>query len=120
MFWDTMDLWLDDNQIRKVKALRRKSNYYEGKYDDLNSYLSTINKLLSSAENTYGLWKKTISSASGNVLQYKYYESKSSMYSEADNLVSILESNRTIISRQKSKTYDLYRYYYYQAIREDY
>ncbi|MEF9920491.1 MAG: hypothetical protein RR945_05695 [Erysipelotrichaceae bacterium] len=120
MFWDIYDLWGDSNQTLKVKALRRKSNYYEDKYDDLNDYLSTINKLLGSAENTYGLYSKTISCANGNVLQHTYYESESNMYNEADSIITLLEGKRDIIKQQKNSAYDLYRYYYNRAIKEDY
>lgn len=120
MFWDTSNLWFDDERTKKIKELRRRSNYYEQKYDDLDSYVKSVDRLLSKVIDTYGIWSKSYTCQSDNVLEYKYDDAKSDVYTDTDKIVKKYEPKRNTLKTQRDEAYRLYRYYYNKAMREDY
>lgn len=119
MFWDVNDFWTDSSKTKKVKAYRRKSNYYEKKTDTLQEELNEINRLLNSAESGYGMMRGGITTSVENSVEYQFYESKTRVLKKAQENIGILISKRDVINAQKNNVYSLYRRYYTLARRED-
>ena len=117
MFWDTWDYWTDDSKTKKIKSYRRKSNYYEEKYNSLSSSLTTINRLLSDAKQNYKLIGTGITYVNDDVINRRYYDTEANLYNKLSNVITDLENCRDIISTQKNNAYNLYQTYYRKAIK---
>lgn len=120
MFYDTTEWWTDSNQTKKVKAYRRKSNYYESKKDDLQQSIDKINRLLKQVESDYGLGTHNISTVYDNVLEYKFYEVETAMFKKTEDIIKILKTKRDVIVAEKNTASSLRKKYYNLAKREDY
>lgn len=120
MFYDTTEWWTDSSQTKKVKAYRRKANYYERKREDLQDYLDKINNLLSRAESDYGLGTRNISTVVDAVLEYKFYEVESEMFRKTEEIINSLKNKRDVIVAEKEKASTLRQKYYNVARQEDY
>lgn len=116
MFWNTWDLWWDDEETRKIKEYRRKANYYETKYNSLSDHLTSINNLFSDARSNYGL-QNTATYATDDVMHYQYGECDKAMKEKIAALLSSLEDARDTVESQKAAAYNLYLQYYNLAIR---
>lgn len=117
MFWDTWDFWSDDAETRQIKKYRRKSNYYESKYDELSDSLERINTLLSDVKWNYGLTNSVTMYVTDDVMKYQYAECEESLKQKLESIIDAMECKRDIIAREKNVAYSLYRKYYKLAIR---
>lgn len=117
MFWDTWDYWTDDSKTKEIKSYRRKSNYYEDKYNTLSDSLITINRAISEAKENYKLIGSSISYVNDDIINKRYYDTEATLYSQLSSIISDLEDQRNILIRQKNIAYDLYKTYYGKAIK---
>lgn len=119
MFWDTTDFWTDSSKTKKIKAYRRKSNYYEAKTDDLQELVDEIDRLLNTAQTGYGMVRGAISTSVENVTKYKFYELETIVFRKAQENIEKLSTKKAAVNTQKNRAYSLYRKYYNLARRED-
>ena len=91
-----------------MKEYRRKSNYYEEKYESIVDSLSKLNQQLSDIKSNYGLE------------DYQYGECEGKLKKKISTLLSKLESKRDVLIVQQRIVYDLFITYYNYAIWEEY
>ena len=116
MFWDTWDYWTDDPKTKRIKSYRRKSNYYEEKYNTLSDSLTTIDRLLSDAKYHYNLIGTGITYVNDDVINRRYYDTETTLYKKVSVIINDLEDSKRIISTQKNNAYQLYVTYYRKAM----
>lgn len=117
MFWDTWDHWGDDPKTKEIKSYRRKSNYYEDKYNYLTNSLSTINRLLSEAKQNYNLIGTGIAYVNDDIINRRYYDTEAEMFKKLSTVITDLEKQRNTVTTQKDNAYNLYQQYYRKAIK---
>lgn len=119
MFYDTVDWFSDSNKTKKIKAYRRKSNYYESKSDDLQRSINKLNKLLNRAKSDYRLGSHNITTSIEHVLKYRFYHAETAMFKKTEELIGVLENKKNTVVSEKNKANTLYKKYYNLAQRED-
>lgn len=107
-------------QTRRVKEYRRKSNYYEEKYESIVDLLSKLNQQLSDIKSNYGLEDYAPSYVRDDIVQYQYGECEGKLKKKISTLLSKLESKRDVLIVQQRIVYDLFITYYNYAIWEEY
>lgn len=119
MFWDVYDLPFDSDKQKEVKRLRRKSNYYEEVYEDLQSNLAFIDQTLSSIKSEYRVYEQTMYVATDDVAYYKYMEKKKIVLQAIQSIINVQTQARNHISNSRDIAYNQYIYYQNRAWRED-
>ncbi|MDD8048707.1 MAG: hypothetical protein PHH04_03785 [Thomasclavelia sp.] len=119
MFYDTWDYPLDDPKTAKIKQYKRQANYYEKKEKSIENYLNQIDSKLIDIETDYHLGKYSSSTSTDNVLDYKYYDSETSMYNLSEPLIQYIKEQQNTVKKKKSEVHQLYQKYYKLVLEEE-